>query len=171
MEIGRRKAATALAKADPAALAAAGFRTTRKISEIIVHCSATRPGQGFTADDIRRWHVSERGFSDIGYHFVVETDGTVSVGRSLDLAGAHCRGHNARSVGVCYMGGIGDDGSPADTRTAAQRSALAALIGALARSFPGALVRSHRDFARKACPCFDATAEYAGFRVLPGGVS
>ena len=87
MDNGRRKAATALAKADPAALAAAGFRTTRKISEIIVHCSATRPGQGFTADDIRRWHVSERGFSDIGYHFVVETDGTVSVGRSLDLAG------------------------------------------------------------------------------------
>lgn len=140
------------------------FRSARRIDEIIVHCSATRPGQGCTARDVRRWHTAERGFRDIGYHFVVETDGSVSKGRPLDLAGAHCQGHNVRSVGVCYMGGIGADGSPADTRTPAQRAAMAELLGALSRSFPGARVRSHRDFARKACPCFDATAEYAFLR-------
>lgn len=137
------------------------FSSSRRIDEIIVHCSATRPEQGFTAADVRRWHTRERGFSDIGYHFVVETDGSVSAGRPLDRVGAHCRGHNARSVGVCYMGGIGADGKPADTRNAAQKAAMRKLLSALARSFPGARIRSHRDFARKACPCFDATAEYA----------
>lgn len=145
----------------------ANFRCARRVDEIIVHCSATRPEQNFTAADVRRWHTRERGFRDIGYHFVVETDGTLSAGRPLDMAGAHCKGHNARSIGVCYMGGIGPDGAPADTRTASQRATLAALLGALARSFPGARVRSHRDFARKACPCFDATGEYASLSVEP----
>lgn len=144
------------------------FRSKRVIEEIIVHCSATRPGQGFTADDVRLWHTRERGFSDIGYHFVVETDGTVSEGRPLDRAGAHCLGHNARSIGVCYMGGIGADGKPADTRTEAQRRALEGLLASLAASFPGARIRSHRDFARKACPCFDATAEYAALSAESG---
>lgn len=144
-----------------AARAEKSFSSSRRIDEIIVHCSATRPEQGFTAADVRRWHTRERGFSDIGYHFVVETDGSVSAGRPLDRVGAHCRGHNSRSVGVCYMGGIGADGTPADTRNAAQKAAMRELLSALAHSFPGARIRSHRDFARKACPCFDATAEYA----------
>lgn len=147
--------------AAPAAASPVPYRSARQINEIIVHCSATKPEQGFTAADVRRWHTRERGFVDIGYHFVVETDGSVSVGRPLDRAGAHCLGHNARSVGVCYMGGIGPDGAPADTRTPPQRASLRALLADLARSFPRARIRSHRDFARKACPCFDATAEYA----------
>lgn len=137
------------------------YVSTRKINEIIVHCSATKPEQGFTMEDVERWHTRERGFNGIGYHFVVETDGRVRPGRAMNRIGAHCLGHNARSVGVCYMGGIGPDGSPADTRTPRQKAAMLALLTALARSFPGARIRSHRDFARKACPCFDATAEYA----------
>lgn len=132
----------------------------RRITEVIVHCSATPAGRDVTAADIRRWHKEERGFADIGYHFVVRLDGRVECGRRLSVAGAHCRGHNSRSVGVCYVGGIGSDGRPADTRTPAQRQALLGLLTALRRRFPGASIHGHRDFAAKACPSFDATAEY-----------
>lgn len=137
-----------------------GQQCERRITEVIVHCSATPAGRDVTAADIRRWHKEERGFADIGYHFVVRLDGTVECGRPLAKTGAHCRGHNSRSVGVCYAGGIGGDGRPADTRTQAQREALLGLLTALCRRFPGAVIHGHRDFAPKACPCFDATAEY-----------
>lgn len=132
----------------------------RLITELIVHCSATPAGRDVTAADIRRWHKEERGFADIGYHFVVRLDGKVECGRPLADIGAHCRGHNSRSVGVCYVGGISSHGRPADTRTRVQREALSGLLSALRRRFPGAVIRGHRDFAPKACPCFDATAEY-----------
>ena len=132
----------------------------RPVTELIVHCSATPAGRDVTAADIRRWHKEERGFADIGYHFVVRLDGRVEYGRRLSVAGAHCRGHNSRSVGVCYVGGIGSDGRPADTRTPAQRQALLGLLTALRRRFPSVSIHGHRDFAAKACPSFDATAEY-----------
>ena len=132
----------------------------RPVTELIVHCSATPAGRDVTAADIRRWHKEERGFADIGYHYVVRLDGWVECGRRLSVAGAHCRGHNSRSVGVCYVGGIGSDGRPADTRTTAQRQALLGLLTALRRRFPSASIHGHRDFAAKACPSFDATAEY-----------
>lgn len=132
----------------------------RTIDEIIIHCSATPAGRIVTADEIRRWHRA-RGFTDIGYHYIVGLDGTVTPGRGEDKIGAHCLGHNARSIGVCYIGGCDTDMRPADTRTPAQRAALDSLIAWLLRRYPGAVVRSHRDFAAKACPSFDATAEYA----------
>lgn len=135
----------------------------RTINEIIVHCSATPEGQNVTAADIRRWHTVGNGWSDIGYHFVVRLDGAVEPGRPLAQTGAHCRGHNARSVGICYVGGLAADGrTPKDTRTPAQRAALLTLIRELKQQFPGAAIHGHRDFATKACPSFDATAEYAG---------
>ena len=76
----------------------------RKIDSIIVHCSATKAGQDFTAADIDRWH-RERGFNGIGYHYVIRLDGRLEKGREIDLAGAHCKGWNERSVGICYIGG------------------------------------------------------------------
>lgn len=132
----------------------------RRINEIIVHCTATRAGQHFDVADIRRWHL-QRGFNDIGYHFLVLLDGTVQEGRPLDVAGAHCKGHNAKSIGVCYVGGLNADGEPHDTRTPEQRTALRQLLSRLKRQFPTAVIRGHRDFAQKACPCFNATKEYA----------
>lgn len=134
----------------------------RHIDEIIVHCSATRAGADFTAADIDRWHRA-RGWKCIGYHYVIRLDGRVEAGRAESAAGAHCAGHNARSIGVCYIGGVKADGvTPADTRTAAQRLALTALLRDLRRRYPAARIRGHRDFAAKACPSFDATKEYAG---------
>lgn len=138
---------------------AALLTSARRIDEIIIHCAATRAGRDFHAADIRRWH-RERGFADIGYHFVVTLDGTVEPGRPLAQTGAHCIGHNRRSIGICYVGGLDSAGHPADTRTPAQRASLEQLVGRLRQLYPGATVHGHREFAAKACPCFDARAEY-----------
>lgn len=131
----------------------------RKIDKIIVHCSATEEGAGYRASDIDRWHRA-RGFRCIGYHWVVLLDGTIEAGRPEQQIGAHCLGQNACSIGVCYVGGL-RKGSPYDTRTPKQKQSLIQLITELKRRYPGVSVHSHREFAAKACPCFDAAAEYA----------
>ncbi len=134
----------------------------RRINEIIVHCSATPKGRDFTVADITNWH-KQRGFKTIGYHYVVYRDGSVHVGRPVEQVGAHCVGHNANSIGVCYIGGLAADGkTPEDTRTIAQKDALVLLLNKLKRDFPLATIHGHRDFAQKACPSFDATKEYKG---------
>lgn len=127
----------------------------RKIDKIIVHCSATAEGRDYSVADITRWHKA-RGFRTIGYHWVVYRDGSVHPGRSECEIGAHCVGQNARSIGVCYIGGCASDGkTPKDTRTPAQRVALRRLIAELRKRFPKATVHGHREFAAKACPSFD----------------
>lgn len=132
----------------------------RKINEIIVHCAATPDGKNFKAADIDRWH-RERKMKCIGYHYVVDLDGTVEPGRPESEIGAHCLGHNQYSIGVCYVGGLAADGrTPKDTRTAAQKEALFALLKKLRAKYPKASIHGHRDFAAKACPSFDATTEY-----------
>lgn len=132
----------------------------RKIKEIIVHCSATREGKDFTVDDIRKWH-KRNGWSDIGYHYVVYRDGTVHLGRDVDLIGAHCVNHNAYSIGVCYIGGCKFDGvTPKDTRTPQQKEALLKLLKELKRKYPLVTIHGHREYANKACPSFDAYNEY-----------
>ena len=132
----------------------------RKINEIIVHCAATPEGKNFKAADIDRWH-RERKMKCIGYHYVVDLDGTVEPGRPESEIGAHCLGHNQYSIGVCYVGGLAADGkTPKDTRTSAQKEALLALLKKLRAKYPNASIHGHRDFAAKACPSFDATTEY-----------
>lgn len=109
--------------------------------------------------DIDRSH-RQRGFNGIGYHYLVGLDGMVGFGRDERIAGAHCSGHNSRSVGVCYVGGVDARMQPKDTRTAEQRESLRQLITLLRQRYPQATVHGHREFAAKACPCFDAAAEY-----------
>ncbi len=140
--------------------ASAEMKLLDKVTHIIVHCSATPEGQDVSAADIDHYHRS-RGFACIGYHWVVRRDGPVERGRSESLVGAHCRGLNRCSIGVCYVGGVDAAGHPKDTRTAAQRTALRHLLSELRRRYPDARIYGHRDFAPKACPCFDATKEYA----------
>ena len=136
------------------------IKSKRIIDEIIVHCSATAEGKDFTTADITRWH-RQRGFKTIGYHYVVYRDGSIHTGRDVNVAGAHCTGHNTHTIGVCYIGGCKADGrSPKDTRTEAQKAALLNLLKDLKRLYPNAKIRGHRDFANKACPSFDATKEY-----------
>ena len=138
----------------------------RSITEIIVHCTATPAGRETTVADVRRWHKA-RGFTDIGYHYLIYLDGSVHEGRSIEKVGAHCLGHNSHSIGVCYVGGLrsssGSSGSKlvsADTRTEAQKLSLLSLLSELKQRFPEATIHGHREFANKACPCFDANAEY-----------
>ena len=132
----------------------------RKITKIIVHCADTPEGRNDTAADIRRWHKA-RGFNDIGYHYVVDLDGTIEPGRDVTIAGAHTTGHNADSIGVCYIGGADTDMKPKDTRTEEQKTALRLLLKYLVQKYPGAKIYGHRDFANKSCPSFDAKTEYA----------
>lgn len=136
----------------------------RKINEIIVHCSDTPAGEDFTVKDIDNWH-KQRGWSGIGYHYVVYRDGTVHEGRSIDKAGAHCLGHNANSIGICYIGGRSPRGERTryyDTRTDAQKEGLLGLIKALKIKYPSIKsVVGHCDYDKgKSCPCFDAKSEY-----------
>lgn len=134
--------------------------STRRVNEIIVHCTATPEGRWYDVIDIRRWH-RQQGWSDVGYHYIVLRDGTLQEGRPVNQVGAHCQGHNSHSIGVCYIGGVATDGvTPKDTRTQAQRDALRALMVELRRIYPSARIYGHRDFARKACPSFDARSEY-----------
>ncbi len=133
----------------------------RTINEIIVHCSATPEGRPTTVGDIRAWH-KQRGFKDVGYHYVVYLDGSIHAGRPESAIGAHCTGHNRNSLGVCYVGGMTRDMKAAkDTRTDAQKRALVLLLKELKRRYPSAKIYGHRDFAAKACPSFDARKEYA----------
>lgn len=134
-------------------------KSRRVISEIIVHCTATKEGVNVTVPQIRAWH-KQRGFADIGYHYVVYLDGSVHEGRDVNLAGAHCTNHNARSIGVCYVGGLDANGKAKDTRTETQKAALVKLIKQLKDMYPKATVHGHREYANKDCPCFNAWMEY-----------
>lgn len=119
----------------------------RHITTIIIHSTATPAGRDVTVADITAWH-RQRGFATIGYHFLIGLDGTIHPGRPIAQVGAHCRGHNAHSIGIAYAGGArADCRTPADTRTPAQRAALRLLISRLRERFPGVKVCGHRDLA------------------------
>lgn len=125
----------------------------RTILEIIIHCSATVEGKDFSVKDIDRWHKL-RGFKMVGYHFVIRLDGTIEQGRPLEMIGAHCTGHNAHSIGICYIGGLDKSGKPKDTRTQVQKDVLWSLVKSLQKQYPQATLHGHNEFANKACPCF-----------------
>lgn len=131
----------------------------RKITEIIIHCSATKEGKDYTVSDIDRWHRA-KGWKGIGYHFVIYRDGSIHVGRTKEQVGAHCTGHNSNSIGICYIGGLDIQGNPLDTRTEEQKVSLLALLKDLRTLYPGIPILGHRNYSNKACPCFDAYTEY-----------
>lgn len=130
----------------------------RPIRKIIIHCTATPEGRHYTVGQIDRFH-RQKGFKSIGYHFVIYLDGTVCPGRPVERIGAHCRGHNADSVGICYIGGIDSRGNPKDTRTPAQRAALIDLVRKLKTDFPEAAVCGHNQFSNKDCPSFNVQTD------------
>ena len=138
----------------------------KDVKKIIVHCSATREGDNsINAEVIDRWH-KKRGWKGIGYHFVVLIDGSIETGRMINKCGAHTKGMNCKSIGVCYIGGVeserNDKGkySAKDTRTPEQIATMLELLRLLKKIYPEAKIHGHRDFAAKACPSFDATDEY-----------
>ena len=129
----------------------------RRIDEIIIHCSATPEGRDVSANTIRKWHKA-KGWSDIGYHYIIRLNGEVEQGRPVERAGAHCSGRNRNSIGVCYIGGVAKDGkTPKDTRTEAQKASLKELVGKLQTLYhiSSSSIHGHYHYAAKACPCFD----------------
>lgn len=131
-----------------------------KWKRIIIHCSATKPSQKVTVKDIDAWHKA-RGMKEIGYHFVVDTEGRIHVGRAITSIGAHCFGYNRSSIGICYIGGLNEEGLPADTRTPKQKAALHHLVKQMMRAFSIQKVIGHNEVSDKACPCFNVQEEFA----------
>lgn len=146
----------------------------KKPNLIVIHCSATREGKEYSVDDIRKMHKA-RGFSDVGYHFIISLDGKIQQARPLCIKGAHVRGHNTNSIGVCYIGGLDDNGGAKDTRTDQQKAALERLLSSLLVVYPSVKkILGHRDLSpdldgdgvveshewMKQCPCFNAIDDY-----------
>ena len=132
----------------------------RPINKIIVHCTATPEGRAHTVKDVDTWH-RQRGFNGIGYHYLIGLNGEVWEGRPIEKAGAHTECYNSSSIGIAYVGGMDKEmKNPKDTRTQAQKDSLAKLLKELVIKFPNAEIYGHRDFAKKACPSFDAKEEY-----------
>lgn len=156
-------------------------KSKRRIDYIAVHCTASKEGEPMTVEQIRSIH-RKNGWSDIGYHYCVYLDGSVHIGRDVHLSGAHVSGYNPYSIGVVYVGGLENrSGVPynklraKDTRTPAQKRALATLLTDLRKLYPKAVIQGHRDFSPdrnhngiiepsewiKDCPSFDAKTEYS----------
>lgn len=144
----------------------------RSITLIVIHCSATRENCPFTEQALEAAH-RRRGFDGTGYHFYIRRDGHILTTRPLEKPGAHVRGYNAHSIGICYEGGLNRYGLPCDTRTEWQRHSLRVLVRALLLDYPGARVVGHRDLSpdlngngevepmewTKQCPCFEVKKE------------
>lgn len=123
---------------------------------LVVHCSASKPSMKVDAKVIDRWH-RQRGFLGLGYHFVINRNGLVEKGRPITQPGAHAKGFNEKSIGVCLVGGLDEEGKSEDNFTDDQHAALAELLGELLIQFPKAQILGHRDLpgVKKDCPCFD----------------
>ena len=132
------------------------------IDFITIHCAATPRGRDVKAATIGAWDSAK--FGQISYHYVIELDGQVVPTLRHDQKGAHVGGHNSGNLGICYVGGVEPDGRPADTRTPAQKAAMADLVARLHADHPHAVIRGHRDWpgVAKACPSFDVAAWLAG---------
>lgn len=145
----------------------------RIISLIVIHCSATKASQKVTVADIDRWHRARK-WEGCGYHYVIYQDGSIHIGRPLEKKGAHVKDHNAHSIGICYIGGLDEQGNASDTRTPEQKQSLINLLTDLHKKFPKAIILGHRDLSPdlngdghitpneyiKECPCYEAITEY-----------
>ncbi len=139
------------------------YQNYREVNLLVVHCTATRCNKDFPVSSLRASHKA-RGFADIGYHFYITRDGETHPCRPVHQIGAHATGWNDKSIGICYEGGLDENGRIADTRTYAQKCALLDLLRQLKTDYPGAEILGHYQLNKnvhKACPCFDAATEYS----------
>lgn len=137
----------------------------RPISLIVIHGSATTPVMDIGAAEINEWHISRHPpFRKIGYHKVIRRDGVIEPGRDYAEIGAHVKGNNRNSIGICLVGGIDYDGQPENNYTLTQFCSLFGLLSDLRDQFPSAVIMGHRDVpgAKTSCPCFDVGAYITG---------
>ena len=141
------------------ALILSWLKNMRKINKIIIHCSATNPNMDIGSNEIKKWHT-DRGWLDIGYHYVIRRNGDIENGRNISIQGAHARGYNSDSVGICLVGGIDSDGLPDSNFTRWQLDSLETLVSKLKNKYhvDDLDIIGHRDVSIKACPCFDVQA-------------
>lgn len=125
----------------------------REINLIVVHCSATPPSMDIGVETIKRWHT-RKGWSDCGYHYVIKRDGTVEKGRPIQRPGAHAKGYNKNSIGICLVGGCDDKMNPEDNRTEEQKESLHLLLGGLFFQYNTPDIIGHNEVSSKACPSF-----------------
>jgi len=126
----------------------------RKIEKVIIHCSDTFNSMDIGVKQIRSWHKA-RGWSDIGYHFIIRRDGIQEHGRPISIAGAHCKGQNSHSIGVCLVGGKSGNGDPADNFNPGQILSAKKLLKDLKSLFPEITFHGHNEFSEKECPVID----------------
>lgn len=136
---------------------------------LIIHCAATPPEMDIGVAEIRKWHtdppkivdggnIGGNGWSDVGYHFVIRRSGGTETGRDIDRIGAHARGHNIDSIGICLVGGVDHRGKPDCNFTAAQWESLRRLYWTIRSAYPRIVAKGHRGVSARACPCFDVGA-------------
>jgi len=135
----------------------------RNIDKLIIHCSATPEAMDIGESEINQWH-KQRGWSSIGYHYVIRRSGKLERGRDIGRAGAHARGYNKDSIGICLIGGVDENSKSCDNYTISQKRKLQQLLNFLVITFPSSEVLGHRDVkgVRKSCPCFDVREWYYG---------
>ena len=144
----------------------------RKVNKIVIHCTATKEGVNVSPATIKQWHLN-RGFSDIGYHYIIGIEGKINSGRPVSRAGAHVKNGNSDSIGISYVGGLDSNGKAKDTRTDAQKASLIKILKVLKNIYPQASIHGHRDYSpdrdnngveehefMKQCPCYNAELEY-----------
>ena len=143
------------------------------VDYIVIHCSATKETQNYSFKQLKADHLA-RGFKGVGYHLYIKKDGSTLFGRSFFKSGAHVKGFNYNSIGICYEGGLDKNGKPKDTRTVQQKQALLRAVLFLKGVYPNAKVKGHRDFSPdlngdgiitpneyiKSCPCFNVEDEF-----------
>ena len=127
----------------------------RKINEIILHCADTKITQNFSIADVRKWHVGERGWSDVGYHYYIRLNGNIEVGRPIEMSGAHTKGKNANSIGICFEGGKLSNGDKWSTPMLSQIVAFNQLRKSLFSVFGDLKVSGHYEYSSKSCPNFN----------------
>jgi N-acetylmuramoyl-L-alanine amidase len=134
----------------------------REIKRVFVHCSDSYAHMNINADIIREWHVNERGWNDIGYHYVILRNGEIENGRPVEIIGAGVKGHNSNSIHICMIGGKPDRGSNLDhfaNFTFKQYQTLIQLREAIDTDYGNPTWLGHRDVDKgKTCPNFDVTA-------------
>ena len=122
---------------------------------LVVHCSATKPSMDIGLREIKRWHVNDNGWRDVGYHYIIRRNGEVELGRSNRDTGAHAAGYNHKSISLCMVGGMAEDNSAENNFTAQQWTALLDLVKQIKVDYPEANVIGHNEISKKECPSFD----------------
>lgn len=138
------------------------WKPLKSVDWIIVHCAATPATMDVGVEEIRAWHL-ERGWADVGYHYVIRRNGIIEKGRPETRPGAHVRGINHVSLGICLVGGAAKDTKTAENNfTRKQMNSLRDLIEELESRHPNAPVIGHRDVpnVHKACPSFEVMEWY-----------